>query len=122
MRQMTTFMQDLDTFFPFVEKHPPSCYTRKRIEKGTHKKGMLFMKNWFKAFAVMASCTIMLGTAGVASADEYEYEGYDENGNYVYAVTDEQGNVAVAVADADGNYAVVAEGADGSSYEETGSY
>ena len=80
------------------------------------------MKNWFKAFAVMASCTIMLGTAGVASADEYEYEGYDENGNYVYAVTDEQGNVAVAVADADGNYAVVAEGADGSSYEETGSY
>ena len=39
------------------------------------------MKNWFKAFAVMASCTIMLGTAGVASADEYEYEGYDENGS-----------------------------------------
>ena len=69
------------------------------------------MKKWFKAFAVMGACAFMLGTMGVASADEYE--GYDENGNYVYAVTDEQGNVAVAVADEDGNYAVVAEGADG---------
>ena len=78
------------------------------------------MKKWFKAFAVMGACAFMLGTMGVASADEYE--GYDEDGNYVYAVTDEQGNVAVAVADEDGSYAVVAEGADGSTYEETGSY
>ena len=83
---------------------------------------MLFMKNWFKAFAVMASCAIMLGTAGVASADEYEYEGYDENGNYVYAVADEDGNVAAVAVDADGNYSVSAEGADGSTYAETGSY
>jgi len=83
-------------------------------------KGEIIMKKWFKAFAVMGACAFMLGTMGVASADEYE--GYDEDGNYVYAVTDEQGNVAVAVADADGNYAVVAEGADGSSYQETGSY
>ena len=80
----------------------------------------LFPMLLYKAFAVMGECAFMLGTMSVASADEYE--GYDEDGNYVYAVTDEQGNVAVAVADADGNYAVVAEGADGSSYEETGSY
>ena len=53
----------------------------------------------------------MLGTAGVASADEYE--GYDENGNAVYAVADEDGNVAVAVADENGNYAVYAEDGDG---------
>ena len=78
------------------------------------------MKHWFKAFAVIASCALMLGTAGVASADEYE--GYDEDGNAVYAVTDEDGNVAVAVADENGNYAVYAEDADGNSYEETGSY
>ena len=58
------------------------------------------MKNWFKTFAVMASCAVMLGTAGVASADEYEYEGYDE----------------------DGNYSVSAEGADGSTYDEDGYY
>ena len=78
------------------------------------------MKNWFKTFAVMASCALILGTAGVASADEYA--GYDEDGNAVYAVADEDGNVSVAVADADGNYAVYAEDADGNSYEETGSY
>ena len=82
------------------------------------------MKNCFKAFAVMASCAVMLGTAGIASADEYEYEyeGYDENGNYVYAVADEEGNVAAVAVDADGNYSVSAEGADGSTYDETGSY
>lgn len=83
---------------------------------------MLFMKNWFKAFAVMASCAIMLGTAGVASADEYEYEGYDENGNYVYAVADDEGNVAAVAVDSDGNYSVSAEGADGSTYDEDGYY
>ena len=76
------------------------------------------MKNWFKTFAVMASCAVMLGTAGVASADEYEYEGYDEDGNYVYAEVDDDGNVAVAVADEDGNYAVHVEDADGNYYEE----
>ena len=38
------------------------------------------MKKWFKAFAVMGACAFMLGTMGVASADEYE--GYDEDGNY----------------------------------------
>lgn len=78
------------------------------------------MKNWMKAFAVTASCAFMLGTMGVAAADEYE--GYDEDGNYYYAVTDEDGNVAVAGVDADGNYAVYAEDADGNSYEETGEY
>ena len=78
------------------------------------------MKKWFKAFAVMGACAFMLGTMGVASADEYE--GYDENGNYVYAVADEDGNVAAVAVDADGNYSVSAEGADGSTYDETGSY
>lgn len=78
------------------------------------------MKKWMKASAVMASCAFMFGTMGIASADEYE--GYDENGNYVYAVTDENGNVAVAAADADGNYAVYAEDTNGNSYEESGSY
>ena len=80
------------------------------------------MKNWFKAFAVMSYCAIMLGTAGVSSADEYEYEGYDENGNYVYAVADDEGNVAAVAVDADGNYSVSAEGADGSTYDEDGYY
>ena len=76
----------------------------------------IIMKKWYKAFAVMGACAFMLGTMSVASADEYE--GYDEDGNYVYAVTDDQGNVAVAVADEDGNYAVHAEDADGNYYEE----
>lgn len=80
------------------------------------------MKNWYKSLAVMASCAFVFGATGVASADEYECEGYDENGNYVYAVADEDGNVASVAVDADGNYAVYAEGEDGSSYEETGSY
>ena len=83
-------------------------------------KGEIIMKKWYKAFAVMGACAFMLGTMSVASADEYE--GYDENGNYVYAVTDEQGNVAVAVADEDGNYAVHAEDADGNYYQEWGEY
>ena len=83
-------------------------------------KGEIIMKNWFKAFAVMGACAFMLGTMGVASADEYE--GYDEDGNYVYAVADEEGNVAAVAVDADGNYSVSAEGADGSTYDETGSY
>ena len=78
------------------------------------------MKKWFKLCAVMASCAFTFGAMGVASADEYE--GYDEDGNYVYAVTDEYGNVASVAVDADGNYAVYAEGADGSTYEETGEY
>ena len=47
----------------------------------------------YKAFAVMGECAFMLGTMGVASADEYK--GYDENGNYIYAVTGDQGNYTV---------------------------
>ena len=83
-------------------------------------KGEIIMKKCYKAFAVMGACAFMLGTMSVASADEYE--GYDEDGNYVYAVTDDQGNVAVAVADEDGNYAVHAEDADGNYYQEWGEY
>ena len=83
-------------------------------------KGEIIMKKWYKAFAVMGACAFMLGTMSVASADEYE--GYDEDGNYVYAVTDDQGNVAVAVADENGNYAVHAEDADGNYYQEWGEY
>ena len=79
-------------------------------------KGEIIMKNWFKAFAGMGACAFMLGTMGVASADEYE--GYDEDGNYVYAEVDDEGNVAVAVVDEDGNYAVHVEDADGNYYQE----
>ena len=79
-------------------------------------KGEIIMKKWFKAFAVMGACAFMLGTMGVASADEYE--GYDEDGNYVYAEVDDDGNVAVAVVDEDGNYAVHVEDADGNYYQE----
>ena len=85
------------------------------------EKEMFIVKNLLKSFAVMASCAVAFGTMGVASADA-EYEGYDENGNYVYAVADENGNVASVAVDADGNYAVYAEGEDGSTYEETGEY
>ncbi|ANR71358.1 hypothetical protein AXF19_10470 [Selenomonas sp. oral taxon 126] len=78
------------------------------------------MKKWMKACAVVASCAFMLGTMGIASADEYEYEGYDENGNYVYAVADDEGNVAAVAVDEDGNYAVYAEDDEGNYYQETG--
>ena len=118
---MTTFIQDFDTFFLFVEKHPPSCYTRERIEKSTYKGDVIYEK-LVQIFCSHGFLAIMLGTAGVASADEYEYEGYDENGNYVYAIADDEGNVAAVAVDADGNYSVSAEGADGSTYDETGSY
>ena len=67
----------------------------------------LFPMLLYKAFAVMGECAFMLGTMGVASADEYK--GYDENGNYIYAVTGDQDNVAVAVADKQGNYTVLGE-------------
>ena len=78
------------------------------------------MSKLFKGFAIVGACAFAFGMMGVASADEYE--GYDEDGNYVYAITDEQGNVAVAVADENGNYGVYAEDAEGNSYEEEGSY
>ncbi len=78
------------------------------------------MKNWFKSLAVMASCAFVFGAAGIASADEYE--GYDEDGNYIYVVEDDYGNVAVAAVDEDGNYAVYAEDEDGNYYAEDGYY
>lgn len=85
------------------------------------------MKKVFRMLAAGLACTFVLGTASLAAAEDFE--GYDENGNYVVGSVDENGNavvgvadadgnVAIAVADGDGNYAAYGEDSDGNGYYE----